>query len=300
MEIEFKTLENAQNIEKIIKIFSHNTPKEELQSNTPTLIILVGSPGVGKTTKSRQFLNAIHMDSDNFYNVSLDSIVEHVKPYREITKELYDILVNERGSNKLSNNNTRLLSNIYLQTIKSKRSNLGQSLIGKSIIDKIIGETTNRKLKPFKSTLKSLNELKEEGLIYGIKNNYNIIYDTTLNSKKDKIKEDIMPLLEKYADTTYNIITILVEAPVEDIKQRIKKRHDNMLKEGYIRSIGLSLVEKFVKENKEGFIKAKKYFEEDNYIHNIKNSNYTSDKFSFHIIQNPTVGGNKTRKRSKV
>jgi tRNA A37 N6-isopentenylltransferase MiaA len=105
-----------------------------------------------------------------------------------------------------------------------------------------------------------------------------------------------MPLLEKYTDITYNIITILVEASIEDIKQRIKKRHNEMLKEGYIRSIGLPLVEKFVKENKEGFIKAKEYFEEDKYIQNIKNSNYTSDKFTFHIIQNPTVGG-KTRKR---
>ena len=295
MSNEFNTLEDAQNIEKIVKIFSHNKSKEELQSNTPTLVILVGSPGVGKTTKVHQFLSTIELDSDNFYNVSLDSIVERVKPYKEITKEIYNILINERRKSNISNNNTRLLSNIYLQTIKSRRSNLGQSLIGKSMIDKIIGETTNRKLKPFKSKLKTLNELKEEGLIYGIKNNYNIIYDTTLHSKKDKIKEDIIPLLEKYANTTYNIITILVEAPVEDIKQRIKKRHNEMLKEGYIRSIGLPLIEKFVKENKEGFIKAKEYFESNNY----KNKKYIAS-FKFYIIQNPTIGGNKTRKRSKV
>jgi dephospho-CoA kinase len=298
MSNEFNTLENAQNIEKIIKIFSHNKSKEELQSNTPTLVILVGSPGVGKTTKVHKFLSTIDLDSNNFYNVSLDSIVERVKPYKEITKEIYNILINEKGISELSNNNTRLLSNIYLQTIKSRRPNLGQSLIGKSMIDKIISETTNRKLKPFKSTLKTLNELKEEGLIYGIKNNYDIIYDTTLSSKKDKIKEDIMPLLEKYSDVSYNIITILVEAPIEDIKQRVKKRHNEMLKEGYIRSIGLPLVEKFVKENKEGFEKAKEYFENNKY--NSKNKKYTSDYFKFYTIQNPTIGGNKTRKRVKT
>ena len=47
-----------------------------------------------------------------------------------------------------------------------------------------------------RSGLKSLNELRRGGLLYGVMNGLNIIYDTTLTSTTNIIKRDIMPVLE--------------------------------------------------------------------------------------------------------
>jgi hypothetical protein len=56
-------------------------------------------------------------------------------------------------------------------------------------------------------------------------NGLNIIYDTTLTKSKDKIKLDIMPILEMNKEVKYKIIVILVTAEVKNIENYIKGRH---------------------------------------------------------------------------
>ena len=103
----FTSLHNAQNINAIIHIFAKK-PITELQSPTPYCIVLVGAPGVGKTTQASKYLREMGLEYDNFYHVSLDSLVEKVKPYRNTTFRVYK---------QLKSNNIGLLNSIYLQSL---------------------------------------------------------------------------------------------------------------------------------------------------------------------------------------
>lgn len=293
----FTTLENAQNTKKIVSIFGNNKPNSELKPN-PLLVVLVGSPGVGKTTKAKEFLaKELNADYKKFYNISLDSLVERVKPYRNATKRLYNTLKNKRGIEPLTNENYAVLSEAYLQTIMTNKSDFKIPHTTQRILNKIEGinrstAKNKSKTKAEPTNLKSLNELREDGLVYGIQNGLNILYDTTLVKSKDKIKENIMPILETYKDEVkYKIVVILVTADIDDIKKRLKERHEKMIseEEPYIRAVSPKLIKKFVEENKEAFDKARTYYETGSYEKDVKNTTYTSDDFLFKEIYNPQI-----------
>jgi hypothetical protein len=305
--VVFKTLENAQNVEAIAKIFAKDQPNYKLKPN-PYCVILVGAPGVGKTTKANEILSKkLGMKYDDFYNISLDSIVEKVQPYRTVTKRLYNTLKAKKdtiGSPTLNESNFGLLSEVYLPTITSKKTNLSLNNTARAKMEKINTLGNNNAIKALKERksvnsvaintgLKNLNELRKDGLIYGVMNELNIIYDTTLISTKNKVKEDIMPILEMNKNVKYKIIVILVTAEARNIQNRIKGRHMNMLAEEdpYIRAINPRLTDMFIKENKQGFDKAKQYFRSDEY----KSEIYTKDDFTFIEIENPPMKNN-TRK----
>jgi len=291
--VVFKTLKNAQNVEAIAKIFAKDQPNYKLKPN-PYCVILVGAPGVGKTTKANEILSKkLGMKYDDFYNISLDSLVERVEPYRKVTKRLYNKLTAKKVSSNehnMTEKNYALLSEVYLPTIISKNINFSLSATEKAKINKIaaIGDATVEeplKKEKVETGLKELNELRSEGLKYGVMNELNIIYDTTLVSKKDKVKEDIMPILEMNKNVKYKIIVILVTAEARNIQNRIKGRHKKMLeeKDPYIRAINPRLTDMFIKENKIGFDNAKKYVTSDKY----KSEIYTKDDFKFIEESNP-------------
>lgn len=291
--VYFDTLENAQNINKISKIFANNKLNYELKPN-PYLVVIVGSPGVGKTTKAKEILNKeMGLKYEDFYNISLDSLVEKIKPYRNVTKRLYNTLKIKR--NELTDKNYALLSEVYLPTIMSKKSNFTLKNTEESKKKKIALLNTNQKIssiqrkKSENSILKSLNELRADGLKYAVMNGLNIIYDTTLTKTKNKLKEDIMPFLELNKNVKYKVIVILVTAPTKNIQSRIKSRHQLMLseKDPYIRAINPNLTEMFIKDNKEGFDKAQIYFISNNYEINNPNSIYSKNDFTFIEIDNP-------------
>jgi hypothetical protein len=312
MPIVFKTLENAQNITKITKIFSNNKPNYELRPN-PQLVIVVGAPGVGKTTKSAEIIKKqLGLNYNDFYNISLDSLVEKVKPYRASTKQLYNTLKAKKdklGISELNEKNFGLLSEMYLPTIMSNKSNFSIKSTEASKIAKIeamgniVALEGLKKRKPsskgLPSGLKHLNDMRKEGLIYGVMNGLNIIYDTTLTGSKDKIKLDIMPILEMNKEIKYKIIVILVTAEVKNIQNRIKARHNKMLEESdsYIRAINPNLTGMFVKDNKEGFDNAKKYFKSKSYELEKPDTNYEANDFKFIEVENPPIRNN-TRKNN--
>jgi flagellar biosynthesis GTPase FlhF len=133
------TLNELQNVETIASIFSHK--KDLSTDDQPTFVLLVGSPGVGKTTQIKKNIKKYtKKDYDNFYNVSLDSIIERIEPYREVTKTLYNVIVERRGNKPLTNQNYANLSNVYLPTVTSKKSNFGLTQKYQKSLEKI----TNR------------------------------------------------------------------------------------------------------------------------------------------------------------
>ena len=266
----FKTLKNAQDITSIVSIFANNKPISTLQSEHPYCIVLVGAPGVGKTTQVARYLDNIDLDYDHFYHISLDSLVEKVKPYRNTSLRIYSTLKNK--------NNVGILNSLYLPTIMSHNTNFSLKATEKARMKKIKGAGKRKR------TLKSLNELREEGFIYGVQNGLNIIYDTTLSSSTDKIRKNIMPIIEM-SPVKYNIKVMLVTANEDIIKKRLKERQNGMISKNYIRAINPKAIEKLISENEKGFEMFQKYMKEGDYEKNI-NTRYNADDFEFIVIDN--------------
>jgi dephospho-CoA kinase len=290
--IVFNTLDNVQNIERVARVFSNGKPPYELKPQ-PYMVILVGSPGVGKTTKAKEFLKRkLQVDYDKFYNISLDSLVERVKPYRIATKALHNTLKARKGNASLNNQNYSILSEPYLSTIMSKNRNFKIPATMARITRKIEGAENVREPRGAPGALKSLNDLRKDALIYGVINGMNILYDTTLLKTRDKVKADIMPVLEMNKNVKYKIVVILVSASEDAIKGRLAKRHKEMLEEAdpYIRAVPPKMVARFIEDNKVGFDKAREYFEAATYERNTPESFYNKNDFTFIEIDNPPLG----------
>jgi Cdc6-like AAA superfamily ATPase len=84
----------------------------------PLFVFVIGSPGVGKTTQTRRYFGELY---DSMYNVSLDTIVEHIEPYRNMTLHAYKNKVAHKKN--LNENNYAHFSTIYLPIIQSEESN---------------------------------------------------------------------------------------------------------------------------------------------------------------------------------
>jgi Cdc6-like AAA superfamily ATPase len=310
--VYFESLDNAQNIKKISKIFANDKPNYELKPN-PNFVIVVGAPGVGKTTKSAEIIKKqLGLNYNDFYNISLDSLIERVEPYRKVTKHLFNTLKNKKTmieEPELTEKNFGLLSEVYLPSIMSNKSNFSLGETREAKLAKIMALGNEDALdalkkkkaapKAPKTGLKSLRELRLEGLLYGVMNGLNIIYDTTFNSTTNIIKRDIMPALEMNKEVKYKITVILVTADMRNIKNRIKGRHNKMLLEAdpYIRAINPNLTSIFIKDNKDGFDIAKDYFNSDKYKAEILSTFYSPSDFKFIEVENPQLRNN-TRKNN--
>ena len=282
--IEFKTLKDAQDITKIVSIFSHGVKESTLKSPTPIFVVIVGAPGVGKTTQAKKILLEHGYQYENCYNVSLDSLVERVRPYRITTKLLYDEMRKKRLE-QLTDEDYAVLNEVYMATIRSKDLMFDSTYTVHRILGKMEGGEKKGKEISKESKYYTLTELRKKGLEYGIKHGFNIIYDTTFSSTKNVMGTDILPLLEKQTDFTYQILVLHVTSTEEQIRKQLKYRHKQMVKEGYIRAIGPKLTKKFIKENQVGMENAERYCTSE-YQKEYETTRYTPDKFIFRTIIN--------------
>ena len=282
----------------VVKIFSKgkiDISGLKPEDDNPVIMILAGSPGVGKTTSAKKLIPQILGEKysyNNFYNISLDSLVEKVRPYREMTHSLYKEITKYKGT--LNNNNTQILSSVYLDLIMSTSQDFNLGTTRKKIISKLRGYTRNKnknRITRDKDIL-SLNKWRNKGLEFAIENGLNILYDTTLQQRTDIIKRDILRLLHKRNENNtskYSVIVVLIEADEDTIKERIRGRHREMLEETnpYIRAVSIPAVKEFIEMNKEGFNKALKDYANNNYITNgTNNSKYNNSDFTFYTVQN--------------
>jgi len=96
---------------------------EEKPHKKPIFIFLIGSPGAGKTTIAKKKINELEGKGfyEKMYNVSLDTVVENIEPFRRYTYETYKALENAR---EVTQENIDELSHYYLHAVQSKKSNL--------------------------------------------------------------------------------------------------------------------------------------------------------------------------------
>lgn len=210
-------------------------PNSVPQDKTPYFILLVGSPGVGKTTQIKHYISDhLGMSYDDFFHISLDFIVEKVKPYRNKTQEAVRAL--SEIHTPLTNTNYALLSKYYLPIIGSTSNDFGLNKTHMSVMENIksmknksnstskggAGNNAPKKRTVTRKTKKNANQdpnhsakqpqlykLVDKGLEYAVQQRMNIIYDTTLTSKNSVEKiEKILAL----TGGAYKTLVILVSA----------------------------------------------------------------------------------------
>ena len=286
----------------------------------PILVVVVGAPGVGKTSRIRDVLKrTLDADYNRFINISLDGLVERVKPYRTATKRIHNTLKSKHAANEeLTNENYAILSEFYLPVAQQAvESNFRVPRTEARILEKIesLAIATANRNKPKASVrrstakrataasdntevikkLKTLNEMRQEAFKVAVKDGLNIIYDTTLrpNSAKTEevvIKRDILPVLQDNPDKKYKVIVILIKAEEDEIKSRIRGRHKEMLTDNnsYVRAVNPKLTKMFLEQNKEGFDLFKSYIKDGGFDKDYPKSIYSKKDFAFGEFKNPT------------
>ena len=284
-EVEyFRTLENItpESIERLL--LKGYGPKWFTRKN-PVFIYVIGAPGVGKTTQTRRFLEEDKRFGDGFYedlyNISLDTIVERIKPFRNYTHKLYNSVKKQREQKgeTVTTKNYAKMSAVYLTTIMSRRNNFSLPSIKtvNSHASKIVSDSINvlpaalpagnaagnaAELPEIRERArtngKSINDDLKNVITNAIEKSYNILYDTTLNGTTKRVDDYIKLLRSK----NYKIIMIHITATAVVIKQRLQRRHNAMIAEGYLRAISPSLIQTFIDENKTGYEATQKKYPE--------------------------------------
>jgi hypothetical protein len=275
-------------LDRVMHLFGADkiVPQED-----PLFVFVIGSPGVGKTTQTRRYFGKLY---DSMYNISLDTIVEHIEPYRKATINAYHNvkrIKTEKGfPSNLENENYADLSSMYLQVIKSDQPIYSSKAEYERVIKKINKKYTQKalnasnasntinvsnvskakstkakasKAKSVKTQGGSLLTIMDKAIIEGIKRSYNILYDTTFaaDSKGDIKKFDKVLEWIIQSKILYQIVILHITASPETIQRRLKGRHAQMVQEGFLRAIHPKLIPRFVEENKKCYNALKDAYE---------------------------------------
>ena len=257
------SLSNAAIHQKVLQAYMEHTTKEELdaaKTKEPVMIIMAGCPGVGKTSQAKRFLKSeMEMEYRDFFNISLDGILENVAAYRTTTKGLYNKF---EASNHPFTEEEKLLilSEVTVASILATQEDLKLPYTEERITYKI--ENPGQKAPPPRRKKKSdpvveefptLLDRRMEALEYAIHQGYNILYDVTFG-KRNIIEEDLLTRL-RASKRPYRIYVLLITSTPEQIRKQLKKRHAEMLSgpNPYLRAIPPQMVEKFIEDNKDGF-----------------------------------------------
>jgi dephospho-CoA kinase len=220
-------------------------PTESTPNPHPSLVILGGSPGVGKTTLIKRLAaQGEFLHGKDYIVISLDNIIENYEPYRE---------------------GTRAAARTATEPLNFTRKNKAPTNENFAKLDKMIGSLSGVYLQysnpRLKDNLKNMSKIRDAIFKRAIEKGYNIVYDTTFKPEKDIIEVEILP----YLPDTYSAIKVIhVYADVKTIRDRLIKRHRNFLREKtYVRGIHDFLALKFLKDNDVGFKNAINRYKND-------------------------------------
>ena len=205
---------------------THPTEKEH-----PTLIILGGSPGVGKSTfiKNEIADKRFGVTGNDYFVISHDNILENFKPFQDdIRAKLADIEITLPKA-----------TNVNIDANYAKIEPELESLSGTY-------------LKYFGHNKHKFNDVRNLIFQEAVKRKFNIIYDTTY-SAKDIISQYILPYLT--GTTPYNEINVIhIYAKADTIVGHLNARHKAFMKtKNYLRAVPKKQVGRFLGLNKKGF-----------------------------------------------
>ena len=216
-------------MEEAISLYLHGVSPCDVTPMTgaPRIIVMGGAPGVGKTTQARRFLKEQGEDYDSFYHVSFDALLENHEVYRKRTGAAYRALMRNTP-----------LTDEELGTLSGVAASMQSST-------ELYGRT--------------VRSLRKEALEHGIKQGWNIVYDTTFCT--NVLQKDILPLIKRYPHH-YEITVLHVTAPEEQIKRQLVARHEQMIQEGWIRAMPIKKTREFMEEYRHMFDEIREYVRE--------------------------------------
>lgn len=249
--------------EEVERLFMHGQSHAELTSDTPVLVVLIGSPGVGKTTKAKEIIESmIKHPYDTMYHVSLDDIVERIDPYCTLSMDGYKQIVDMVGGPEIPDEMYGPLANLYSTVIKQKNLNFGLSNAAPRMYKKLHNIKHKRATvkQPSKrhsqiSAFVSIKTRFDDALQSGLDNSYHVVYDTTFSDNTNKM-DDIMDrvhVAEKKHNHTYKVYVIHVIASEEVIRAQLTRRHKAMIEKKCLRAIRPGLIGKYREQNAIGY-----------------------------------------------
>jgi hypothetical protein len=383
----------------VASLFMNGKPEEHYVNERPILAIIIGAPGVGKTSQAYRFLNhylarknvvkqaGVHLTYDDFYNVSLDTLIQSVVPYRDATMQTHNDLRRREGTYSrdkkyklpLTDAQYAAFSDMYLQIVQSKhpdfsvaeqttklRMKLGLKTVKGGVIrtkprdnakpgleyyckhcrewfktKKTVSDhyakygepaspvqnaasvanaaaapasvanaaaapasvtnaaaapasVANAAVAPANSVAQMAHVIKRNGsllnamyngLEYGLTHSFNVLFDTTLKDTKKKIDDRVLPILLRPEVNKYKIIIIHVTAKEAEVKQRLQKRHIEMIHDNFLRAVNPNLANTFIVQNKNGYEDAfRAYKDSANPL--LKDSKYVPSDFKFYEVVN--------------
>ena len=204
-------------------------PKEH-----PTLIILGGSPGVGKSTfiKTQIVDKNFGITGNDYFVISHDNIMENFKPFQD------DIRTK--------------LAGIDIRLPKANNANIAANY---AKIEPELGSLSGTYVKYFNPhNPHNFNIVRNLIFQEAMRRKYNIIYDTTFTAKKDIIEEHITPYVSPTSSPYSDIHVIHIYATPSTIERHLNARHKAFMKQkNYMRAIPKKMVGFFVGDNKAGF-----------------------------------------------
>lgn len=226
-------------------IFSNGLGFERLpKPNNPIFVLLIGSPGSGKSTALSRLPELVGLDPAEAAKISLDALIESVLPFREKTREIAASMLEESGFNP-SNNSIpeELISAIaskasgpYLSVMRTKKNNR-PGRIGKPL--------------PL-----SLNEMRYMLLERALAMGLNIIYERTVSdASKNTLTEEVFSRI-RASQQPYKVFVVYtkIDDP-EVLRKRLYERPLAMMKRNppFFRGVPASMASKFIGTHEEYF-----------------------------------------------
>ncbi len=205
----------------------------------PTFVLLIGTPGSGKSTALARLPELVGLDPEEAVQISLDSLVESVRPFRAETANIAGPMLAELTNVTANNVSTiaKQTSGPYLKYMRLKKNNR-EGRVGQPL--------------PM-----SLNEMRYALLEAALAQGKNIIYERTISdSKKDILKAEVFEKI-RASGKPYKIYVVYTKIDdVDVLRERLRRRPLLMMerKPAFFRGVPPSLGKKFIDMHEEYFV----------------------------------------------
>jgi hypothetical protein len=209
----------------------------------PIFVLLIGTPGSGKSTALARMGELVGLDPNTAVQISLDSLIESLEPFRAKTSEVATEMLSESGLELRNNLPEEVVGEIagktsgpYLSFMRSKKN--------------------NRPGKTGKPLEMSLNEMRYYLLEKALAEGKNIIYERTISdASKDSLKEEVFARIAA-SEKPYKIFVVYTKIDDEEVlRDRLRRRPIGMMRRNppFFRGVPSVMARKFIANHEEYF-----------------------------------------------